>query len=213
MAKLQSAFKLVESASESGASGPFPEFQFRLKRDLEEAMGTVVREERAFDLTSNSLEGLAILPEVQHYVEYFRGSGKLTFERARSRLMFYQGMMERIFEEEGIPKEFIVQAQIESGFDPLALTMPNETERNYTGCPKPAARRTGSSGPRLEQQSASLPSMTTAGTERIPSAVARWIVGGAFISRTVTSQDGHATRLTNWIASSQTVQPALKISI
>ncbi len=125
MAKLQSAFKLVESATESGASGPFPEFQFRLKRDLEEAMGTVVREEKAFDLTSNSLEALAILPEVQHYVEYFRGSGKLTFERARSRLTFYQGMMERIFEEEGIPREFIAQAQIESGFDPLALSSAN----------------------------------------------------------------------------------------
>ena len=33
--------------------------------------------------------------------------------------------MERIFEEEGIPKEFIAQAQIESGFDNLALSSAN----------------------------------------------------------------------------------------
>lgn len=125
MAKLQDAFRLVEKASEGGASSPFPEFQFRLKRDLEEALGTGAREEKGFDLTSNSLEAQAMLPEVRHYVEYFTGSGKLTFERTRSRMTFYQGMMEHIFEEEGIPKEFIVQAQIESGFDPLALSSAN----------------------------------------------------------------------------------------
>ena len=46
VAKLQSAFRLVERAGETAASSPIPEFQFRLKRDLEEALGAVVREEK-----------------------------------------------------------------------------------------------------------------------------------------------------------------------
>src|SRR5262249_35441178 len=48
-----------------------------------------------------------------------------------------------------------------------------EPARGYAGRPSPAARRTASSMPRPAQHPASLPSMTTAGTERMPSPLAR----------------------------------------
>lgn len=38
--------------------------------------------------------------------------------------------------------------------------------------------------------------MTTAGTERIPRLLARWATFGTFMSSTLTSHDGQATRLT-----------------
>ena len=83
----------------------------------------------------------------------------------------------------------------------------------YKGCPKPAARSVDSSGPRPVQQSASLPSITTAGIERMPRFFARLATVGFFMSRTVTSHDGQATRLMSRMVSSHAGQPALKTSI
>src|SRR5437867_3840990 len=51
--------------------------------------------------------------------------GKENFERASKRSIFYRDMMERIFREEGLPTELVFLAQIESGFDPLALLSAN----------------------------------------------------------------------------------------
>src|SRR5260370_19435651 len=79
--------------------------------------------------------------------------------------------------------------------------------------PKPAARSVSISGPREEQQSISLPSITTAGTLRIPKCRARSATSGFRVSRTVTSQDGQADFLTSSIVSKQQGQPALKTSI
>jgi hypothetical protein len=81
------------------------------------------------------------------------------------------------------------------------------------GTPSPADLRTSTSGPRPSQQSASLPSITTAGTDLMPRPLARLDTVGSFISRMVTSQDAHALSLTIVIASWQTGHPALKISI
>src|SRR5439155_17207793 len=79
-------------------------------------------------------------------------------------------------------------------------------------CPRPAARSVLTSGPRPWQQSASLPLITTAGTDRMPRLLARLATFGSFMSSTVTSHDGHAVLLTRAIVSSQVAQPALKIS-
>lgn len=81
------------------------------------------------------------------------------------------------------------------------------------GCPNPEARSVVSSGPRPAQQSAGLSFIITAGTERIPRLLARLATLGSFISRTMTSQDGQATRLASLTVSSRAGQPALKISI
>src|SRR6266849_4164201 len=51
------------------------------------------------------------------------------------------------------------------------------------------------------------------GTERMPRDLARLATLISFISWTVTSQDGHAARLTVSITSLQAAQPALKTSI
>ena len=81
------------------------------------------------------------------------------------------------------------------------------------GTPSPAAFNTSMFGPRPAQQSASRPSITTAGTDWIPRLFARADTAGSFISRTDTSQDVHAFCLIISMVSRHTGQPALKISI
>src|SRR5215467_5668778 len=81
------------------------------------------------------------------------------------------------------------------------------------GCPNPAARSVASSGPRPAQQSANIPSITTAGTERIPRLVARRATSGSRMSRIVTSREGQATRVVISMASVHIEHPALKLSI
>lgn len=80
------------------------------------------------------------------------------------------------------------------------------------GRPIPAALSVASCGPRSVQQSDSLPSMTTAGTERMPRPLARLATFGSCISSTVTWHDGQAMRSTSLTASSQAGHPALKTS-
>ena len=81
------------------------------------------------------------------------------------------------------------------------------------GFPRPASCKTSSSIPRPVQQSASLPSTATAGTERTPSSFARCNESGSCKFNTVTSQDGQASSLTVFSASSHRGQPAEKTSI
>src|SRR5262249_218261 len=66
---------------------------------------------------------------------------------------------------------------------------------------------------RPAQQLASLPLITTAGTERIPSVLARFATSMLFMSCTITSQDGHAARLINSVVSVHVAHPALNTSI
>lgn len=87
-------------------------------------------------------------------------------------------------------------------------------QRDYfIGTPSPAAFNTSILGCRPAQQSASFPSITTAGTDLMPRLFARIDTAGSFISRTDTSHDLHAFCLMISIVSWQTGQPALKISI
>ena len=62
------------------------------------------------------------------------------------------------------------------------------------------------------QQADTIPSITTVGTERIPSALARLATSIFFISSTTTSQAGQAACRTAAMVSSHAGQPALKIS-
>src|SRR5439155_27056368 len=80
------------------------------------------------------------------------------------------------------------------------------------GVPRPAARKTCSLIPRSVQHAANLPSMTTAGTERTPSALARLATSLSCMSSTITSQDGQAAAFTVSTASLQAGQPALNTS-
>src|ERR687885_2171956 len=102
-----------------------------------------------------------------------------------------------------------------SNFDLLYRILGETRQRRESqrACPTPAARRVASSTPRPAQQSASVPLITTAGTVRIPKLFARRATSGLCISNTVTSQEGHAIRLTSVTVSSQAGHPALKISI
>jgi hypothetical protein len=96
----------------------------------------------------------------------------------------------------------------------LSILLPEPTVWfHINGTPKPAARSVAISGPRKEQQSANLPSITTAGTVLIPKRHARFATSGFRMLRTVTSQDGQAAFLTSSIVSTQQEQPALKTSI
>jgi hypothetical protein len=92
--------------------------------------------------------------------------------------------------------------------------IPSErTNHSSKGFPSPAALKVASSGPRPEQQFASFPSMTTAGTDRIPRLLARSDTSGLFISSILTSQDGQAIRLIISTVSLHAGHPALKTSI
>jgi hypothetical protein len=94
----------------------------------------------------------------------------------------------------------------------LATAASSLLRLTQSACPNPAARKVDTSTPRPEQQSASVPLITTAGRLRMPKLFARRATSGLCISSTVTSHEGHAACLTCAIVSSQAEQPALKIS-
>ena len=80
----------------------------------------------------------------------------------------------------------------------LSTTIANEgASASYSGWPMPADRSAASFGPRPVQHSASLPSMTTAGTERMPKCCARLATSGFFMSKIVMSHEGQAIRRTS----------------
>jgi transglycosylase-like protein with SLT domain len=137
--KFEAALKLLETARGLDPSGiPLQEFQYKLKDKLQEALIG------PFDNTKD-LPGVPLLQEtldqeVHRFVRYFQGPGKESFERTSRRSASYRGMIERIFTEEGLPTELVFLAQIESGFDSLALSSANarglwqfipETGRRY----------------------------------------------------------------------------------
>lgn len=137
--KFDAALRLLDTAGKLDPSGiALREFQYKLKDTLQERLlGSL-------DSTKGPDDGL-LLPgtlnqEVHRFIRYFQGPGSRSFERTSKRSMFYRDMMETIFREEGLPAELIFQAQIESGFDPLALSSANarglwqfipETARRY----------------------------------------------------------------------------------
>jgi membrane-bound lytic murein transglycosylase D len=56
------------------------------------------------------------------YIHYFSGRGRKTFIDGMQRSGRYRPMIERILDEEGLPKELIHLAQAESGFIPRAVS-------------------------------------------------------------------------------------------
>jgi membrane-bound lytic murein transglycosylase D len=72
--------------------------------------------------TTESDLPLVINDYVAGYINYYSTRGKGTFERAWARSGRYRDMIQRIFKEEGVPRDLIYLAQAESGFHPLALS-------------------------------------------------------------------------------------------
>jgi membrane-bound lytic murein transglycosylase D len=62
-------------------------------------------------------------PPVRQFVSYFtHGRGRETFEAGLRRSGRYQEMARRIFREEGVPTDLVWLAQIESGWNPYAVS-------------------------------------------------------------------------------------------
>jgi membrane-bound lytic murein transglycosylase D len=60
---------------------------------------------------------------IKQFISYFtRGRGRATMEAGLSRSVRYRAMAERIFKEEGVPTDLIWLAQVESGWNPYALS-------------------------------------------------------------------------------------------
>lgn len=56
--------------------------------------------------------------QVQQFVRYFQGKGRLTIEVAFTCLSKYEAMMRKTFQEEGIPQELIYTGLVESAYNP-----------------------------------------------------------------------------------------------
>lgn len=60
---------------------------------------------------------------VRQFIAYFtKGRGRVTMEAGFQRSARYRHMAERIFKEEGVPTDLIWLAQVESGWNPYALS-------------------------------------------------------------------------------------------
>jgi membrane-bound lytic murein transglycosylase D len=60
--------------------------------------------------------------KVRYFLDYYTGPGKKTFARWLQRSGRYIPMMQRIFEEEGLPRDLVYLALVESGFNPRAYS-------------------------------------------------------------------------------------------
>jgi membrane-bound lytic murein transglycosylase D len=60
---------------------------------------------------------------IKQFISYFtRGRGRATMEAGLARSVRYRAMAERIFKEEAVPTDLIWLAQVESGWNPYALS-------------------------------------------------------------------------------------------
>ncbi|MCB0220519.1 MAG: LysM peptidoglycan-binding domain-containing protein [Chrysiogenetes bacterium] len=59
---------------------------------------------------------------VERWILYFTGKGQKHFNKWLARLPRWQGMFERILEEEGVPRDLVYLAMIESGFSTRAYS-------------------------------------------------------------------------------------------
>lgn len=64
-------------------------------------------------------------PAVQGFIRYFSSEGARGFAAALQRLALYRRMIERTFEEEGVPRELLWLGLVESGFNPRARSPKN----------------------------------------------------------------------------------------
>lgn len=59
---------------------------------------------------------------VAGFLDHYRGDGSRRFHTAAARLRAYRPLFERVFAEEGIPKELVWIGLVESGYNPSALS-------------------------------------------------------------------------------------------
>ena len=83
--------------------------------------GTKAKAEADLKKTRSDLP-LMMNDYVAGYISYFSSRGRGVFERALVRSGRYREMIQRIFQEQGVPQDLIYLAQAESGFKPLALS-------------------------------------------------------------------------------------------
>lgn len=66
---------------------------------------------------------IVVNAQVLNYLDYFtHGRGRATMESGLRRIGMYRPMIERILKQTGVPADLIYLAQIESGYQPLALS-------------------------------------------------------------------------------------------
>lgn len=78
-----------------------------------------IREQVAATVSQLPLE---VNDSVMSYIHYFNTKGRRTLIGGLTRSGRYRGMIQRILDEEGLPKEIIFLAQAESGFLPRAVS-------------------------------------------------------------------------------------------
>jgi hypothetical protein len=78
-------------------------------------------------------------PEIRYFVRHFTGEGRVGFQVATTRLKRYRPMMERIFQEEKVPRQFLWVGLVESGYDPKAVS-PMKAKGIWQFIPSTAAR-------------------------------------------------------------------------
>ena len=64
-------------------------------------------------------------PLVSGFIRHFTGSGARNFQGAQKRLQPYRDMIERVFQQEGLPAELLWVGLVESGFNPVARSSKN----------------------------------------------------------------------------------------
>lgn len=72
--------------------------------------------------SEQSLRPDAPHPWVASFLDYYRRGGNRQFQVSASRLERYKPLFERVFTEEGLPRELIWIGLVESGYNPSALS-------------------------------------------------------------------------------------------
>lgn len=90
----------------------------------EAELDEVVAEDNDPQSPANKIYTDATLPyAVRQFVSYFtKGKGRVTMEVGLNRSVRYRDMAMRVFKEEGVPADFIWLAQVESSWNPYAIS-------------------------------------------------------------------------------------------
>ncbi len=107
----------------------FPSRAVERFHDLERVLDEILRRARAEANPDRAQTAPGARPSrpTPHYLvadffSHYRGDGKRRFHTAAARLRTYRPLFERVFAEEGIPKELVWIGLVESGYNPSALS-------------------------------------------------------------------------------------------
>ncbi|MFN0062379.1 MAG: LysM peptidoglycan-binding domain-containing protein [Myxococcaceae bacterium] len=100
------------------------DFEFSLREDALNELG-VITDLASFDISRvrDAYDiPVELQPVVAQYIEFFRGAGRKWFRKWMSRATRYVPMMQSLLEKEGMPKDTVYLAMIESGFSAQAYS-------------------------------------------------------------------------------------------